>query len=158
MLKISAALEMIELTICTSVAPIFFKFEISQLLPTNFLIINCIGKNDKLGLRINKEFFVHTFKEKENVNEKLVQETLGSIRDIILERSQHRFLNFYQKLDFTRRMRSAEAQFLTIFPKMLEFLSFIPLDIGRFLLSLSLIIVPSLNSKYSFISFKFSFL
>jgi|TARA_B100001939_G_C16556964_1_gene452711 tRNA threonylcarbamoyladenosine biosynthesis protein TsaB len=41
----------------------------------NFLIINCIGKNDKLGLRINKEFFVHTFKEKENVNEKLVQET-----------------------------------------------------------------------------------
>ena len=41
----------------------------------NFLIINCIGKNDKLGLRINKEFFVHTFKEKENINEKLVQET-----------------------------------------------------------------------------------
>ena len=41
----------------------------------NFLIINCIGKNDKLGLRINKEFFVHTFKEKENVNEKLVKET-----------------------------------------------------------------------------------
>ena len=37
----------------------------------NFLIINCIGDNDKLGLRINKEFFIH--KEK-NDSEKLVKE------------------------------------------------------------------------------------
>ena len=42
----------------------------------NFLIINCIGKDDKLGLRINKDFFVHNFENKKNNNEKLVAEVL----------------------------------------------------------------------------------
>ena len=32
----------------------------------NFLVINCIGKDDKLGLRINKDFFIHYLKEKNN--------------------------------------------------------------------------------------------
>ena len=32
----------------------------------NFLVINCIGKDDKLGLRINKDFFIHCLKEKNN--------------------------------------------------------------------------------------------
>ncbi len=40
----------------------------------NFLIINCIGDNDKLGLRINKEFFIHNFKKEKNNSEKLVSE------------------------------------------------------------------------------------
>ena len=42
----------------------------------DFLIINCIGKDDKLGLRINKDFFIYDFKEKKINNEKLVQEML----------------------------------------------------------------------------------
>ena len=29
----------------------------------NFLIISCIGKNDKLGLRINKDFFIQSIKK-----------------------------------------------------------------------------------------------
>ena len=41
----------------------------------NFLIIKCIGNNDKLGLRINKEFFIHEL-EHEN-NEKLVSTILN---------------------------------------------------------------------------------
>ena len=40
----------------------------------NFLIIHSIGKDDKLGLRINKEFFIHYYKKKENINELLVSE------------------------------------------------------------------------------------
>ena len=36
----------------------------------NFLIIKSIGNNDKLGLRINKEFFIHDFEI--NQNEQLV--------------------------------------------------------------------------------------
>ena len=32
----------------------------------NFLIINCIGKDDKLGLRINKDFFIKNFEFKKN--------------------------------------------------------------------------------------------
>ena len=38
----------------------------------NFLIINCIGKDDKLGLRINKDFFIRKLKNFDNNNDKLV--------------------------------------------------------------------------------------
>ena len=35
----------------------------------NFLIISCIGMNDRLGLRINKDFFIHDLnKENNNTN------------------------------------------------------------------------------------------
>ena len=40
----------------------------------NFLIINCIGKDDKLGLRINKDFFVHIFDNKNKMSKNLVSE------------------------------------------------------------------------------------
>ena len=40
----------------------------------NFLIISCTGENDKLGLRINKEFFIRNLVEKKNLNENLVEE------------------------------------------------------------------------------------
>ena len=38
----------------------------------NFLIISCIGKDDKLGLRINKEFFIYKYEKKEISRESLV--------------------------------------------------------------------------------------
>ena len=40
----------------------------------NFLIISCTGKNDKLGLGINKEFFIHNLLKKKNYSENLVEE------------------------------------------------------------------------------------
>ena len=42
----------------------------------DFLIIDCIGKDDKLGLCINKEFFVHKLDniDNKNKNEQLVLE------------------------------------------------------------------------------------
>ena len=43
----------------------------------NFLIISCTGKDDKLGLRINKEFFTHIIESNINKNEKLVSEILS---------------------------------------------------------------------------------
>tara|TARA_B100001939_G_scaffold327114_1_gene321209 strand:- start:14 stop:406 length:393 start_codon:yes stop_codon:yes gene_type:complete len=42
----------------------------------DFLIIHCIGRDDKLGLRINKDFFVHNLENKKN-SEKLVSEILN---------------------------------------------------------------------------------
>ena len=42
----------------------------------NFLIIKYIGNNDKLGLRINKEFFIHHFKKQKINNELLVLEIM----------------------------------------------------------------------------------
>ena len=41
----------------------------------NFIIISCIGKDDKLGLRINKEFFIHELEH--GNNEKLVSTILN---------------------------------------------------------------------------------
>ena len=40
----------------------------------NFLIISCIGNDDKLGLRINKDFFIKKFKNNKAHNERLVNE------------------------------------------------------------------------------------
>ena len=53
----------------------------------NFLIINCIGKDDKLGLRINKDFFIHNFEKKNLKYDQLVSEVV-------------KFLNFHKvKID-----------------------------------------------------------
>ena len=38
----------------------------------DFLIINCTGKNDKIGLRVNNNFFIHDFQTKIKNNEILV--------------------------------------------------------------------------------------
>ena len=46
----------------------------------NFLIINCIGKDDKLGLRINKDFFIHKLKSTKNNNDKLVFEIINFLK------------------------------------------------------------------------------
>ena len=47
----------------------------------NFLIINCIGKDDKLGLRINKDFFIHKLKNAKNNNDKLVFEIINFLKN-----------------------------------------------------------------------------
>ena len=38
----------------------------------DFLIISCTGKNDKIGLKINNNFFIHDFQTKIQNNEILV--------------------------------------------------------------------------------------
>ena len=38
----------------------------------DFLIISCTGKNDKIGLRVNNNFFIHEFQTKINNNEIIV--------------------------------------------------------------------------------------
>jgi tRNA A37 threonylcarbamoyladenosine modification protein TsaB len=45
----------------------------------DFLIINCTGKNDKIGLKINNNFFVHDFQTKIKNNEILVLTILNLI-------------------------------------------------------------------------------
>ena len=42
----------------------------------NFLIIKYIGEDDKLALRINKEFFIHHFENQKINNEQLVLEII----------------------------------------------------------------------------------
>ena len=46
----------------------------------NFLIINCIGKNDKIGLKVNDNFFVHDFNSKSKNNDQIVRSILNLIK------------------------------------------------------------------------------
>tara|TARA_B100000963_G_scaffold359606_1_gene387380 strand:+ start:755 stop:1150 length:396 start_codon:yes stop_codon:yes gene_type:complete len=46
----------------------------------NFLIIKYIGDDDRLALRINKDFFVHNFNNLKKKNEELVSEILNFLK------------------------------------------------------------------------------
>ena len=54
---------------------------------SNFLIISCIGKDDKLGLRINKDFFIHRFKKQKKRSDFIVSELLDFLKahNVILD-------------------------------------------------------------------------
>ena len=43
----------------------------------DFLIISCTGKNDKIGLKVNNNFFIHNFQTKIKNNEILVSTILN---------------------------------------------------------------------------------
>ena len=45
----------------------------------DFLIINCTGKNDQIGLRIDNNFFIHDFQTKFQNNEILAQTIINLI-------------------------------------------------------------------------------
>ena len=46
----------------------------------NFLILNCIGKDNKIGLKVNKNFYIHTLDQKSNSNDQLVLSILNLIK------------------------------------------------------------------------------
>ena len=46
----------------------------------DFLIINCIGKNDKIGLKFNNNFFIHDFNFKTKEKDQLVTNILNLIK------------------------------------------------------------------------------
>ena len=46
----------------------------------DFLILNCIGKNDKIGIKINNNFYIHDFDQKVNNNDQLVLSILNLVK------------------------------------------------------------------------------
>ena len=46
----------------------------------NFLILNCIGKDDKIGLRVDNNFYIHALNQKINNNDQLVSSILNLIK------------------------------------------------------------------------------
>ena len=46
----------------------------------NFLILNCIGENDKIGLKFNNKFYVREIAHKTNNNDKLVMNILNIMK------------------------------------------------------------------------------
>ena len=46
----------------------------------DFLILNCIGNNDKIGLKFGDKFFVHDLDQKVSKNDQLVSSILNLIK------------------------------------------------------------------------------
>ena len=46
----------------------------------DFIILNCIGKDDKIGLRINENFYIHELNYKVNNNDQLVSNILNLVK------------------------------------------------------------------------------
>ena len=46
----------------------------------DFIILNCIGKDDKIGLRINKNFYIHELDYKIKNNDQLVSNILNLVK------------------------------------------------------------------------------
>ena len=46
----------------------------------NFLILNCIGKNDKIGIKIDNRFYIHDLNLKVNKNDQLISNILNMIK------------------------------------------------------------------------------
>ena len=46
----------------------------------DFIILNCIGKNDRIGLRINQNFYIHELDYKINQNDQLVSNILNLLK------------------------------------------------------------------------------
>ena len=46
----------------------------------DFLILNCIGKSDKIGLKVDNNFFIHDFNNKIKNNDQLVISILNLVK------------------------------------------------------------------------------
>ena len=46
----------------------------------DFLILNCIGKNDKIGIKTDNKFHIYDFDQKKNNNDQLVLNILNLIK------------------------------------------------------------------------------
>ena len=46
----------------------------------DFIILNCIGKDDKIGLRINENFYIHELDYKIKNNDQLVSNILNLVK------------------------------------------------------------------------------
>ena len=58
----------------------------------NFLIINCIGRNDKIGLKVIDKFFIHDFNSEIKEKDQLVTNILNLIK-------KHK-VNFNEKFSY----------------------------------------------------------
>ena len=56
------------------------KIAIKEEMIKDFIILNFIGKNDKIGLKVNNNFFIHHFDQKIKNNDQLVASILNLIK------------------------------------------------------------------------------
>ena len=46
----------------------------------DFLILNCIGQNDKIGIKVDNKFYIHDFDQKVNKNDQLVSTIINFLK------------------------------------------------------------------------------
>ena len=115
----------------------------------NFLILNCICKNDKIGLKFNNNFYIHDFNKKINNNDQLVLSILNLTK-------KHK-VNFNEKFSIlvnngpgsfsTIRVSLAVAKGIKI-SKKINLFGFKNTDLGQFTLAnIELLIKKNLLQK-----------
>ena len=81
----------------------------------DFLILNCIGKDDKIGLKVNSNFFIHNFDHKIKNNDQLVRNILNLIKkhkinfnesfSILVNNGHGRFYSLRMSLAVAKRIK-----------------------------------------------------
>ena len=115
----------------------------------DFLILNCIGKSDRIGLKVDNNFFIHDFNNKIKNNDQLVISILNLVK-------KHK-VNFDQ--GFTVLVNSGPGSFSSIrislavakgikLSKNISLLGFKNSDLGQFsLANIELLIKRNLLQK-----------
>ncbi|MDC1092536.1 hypothetical protein OAS35_00345 [Pelagibacteraceae bacterium] len=114
----------------------------------NFLIINCIGKNNKIGLKINDNFFIHDLNSKNN-NDILVQSILNLVKKhkVNFNSDFSVFVNIGQGSFSSIRTSLAIAKGIKL-SKKINFYGFKNSDLGQFnLVNIELLIQKDLIQK-----------
>ena len=87
-------------------------------------------KNSNLQLRANQ------------AQVKTIQESFGSIRDIILDKSYKTFIDIYKEVDIKSRKRNAESIFLSIYPRNL-------LEVIGIIFIVAIALIMNSNNQFS---------
>ena len=115
----------------------------------NFLILNCIGQNDKIGLKVNDNFFIHDFDTKTKNYDQLVLSILNLIKKhkINFNNDFSILVNFGPGSYSSMRVSLAVAKGIKI-SKKINLFGFKNSDLGQFnLVNIELLIKKNLLQK-----------
>ena len=115
----------------------------------DFLIINCIGKNDKIGLKVNDNFFIHDFNSKTKNNDQLVISILNLIKKykVNIDTNFSILVNFGPGSYSSLRVSLAVAKGIKL-SKKINLFGFKNSDLGQFnLVNIDILIKKGLLQK-----------
>ena len=115
----------------------------------DFLILNCIGKNDKIGLKIDNKFYIHDFNQKVNKNDELVSTILNLLKKhkVNIDKNFSILVNSGPGSFSSIRISSAVAKGIKI-SKKINIFGFKNADLGQFnLANIELLIKKKMLQK-----------